>query len=298
MSKRVGVGGGLSIDHLVVVDAGSKFSQLGGPGLYAALGARLVDGVDPILSARLPANEARFDRLFNAVGIDTTFCAATATVPKVWILNAPEGRRIVGTAPHGLELDDKDLDDEPDDEPVAPNGFYASLDGLLESSPRRHPAVGAAVCVGIDPHQLLMKRRGIDHLRDVTPQDAVLLPSRVQLRMIDSDPRCAARRIARELGCGVVARLDADGMYVIDGTRNWTLHDEAVQVIETTGAGDSSAAATVAALTLGADLVSAALFGISVARLALSAWGHSGLVRHDPISAPLSRITTTQEAPQ
>jgi sugar/nucleoside kinase (ribokinase family) len=298
MGKRVGIVAGLTVDHLVTVGQGARFNQLGGPALYAALGARLVDGVVPVLGTALPDDDHRFRSTFTQLGIDLTFASTVDSVEKVWILNSAEGRRIVTTAPVGdteLEADAGSAENETADPEVDPE-FFGGLDGLLLSSPTSAlTRADAATIVGVDPHQVPMKQEGSDYLRRVLPAGGVLLPSRVQLRPFGDDPRAAAARLAKEFGSAVIARLDADGMYVVDQGRAWYVVDGAVRVEETTGAGDASAAAIVAALATGADLPTAAMFGVSIARIALSGWGSAGLISADPIGHPFNDIHATEE---
>jgi sugar/nucleoside kinase (ribokinase family) len=296
MAKRIGVVAGLTVDHLVAVEHGARFNELGGPALYAALGARLVDGVIPVLTAALPDDDRRFRATFASLAIDVSHCSASARLPKVWILNSPEGRRIVTTAPVGdTELESGAAEEEGTD-PQLPPEFLQDLDGLLRSSPLDElAATGTSTIVGVDPHQVPMKREGSAYLRRVLPAGAVLLPSRVHLRPLGDDPRAAAARLSEEYGSPVFARLDADGIYVVGEGRAWSIVDDAVRVEETTGAGDASAAAIVAALASGADLPTAAMFGASVARVALSAWGSAALVNAEPIGQPFDHITATQE---
>jgi hypothetical protein len=309
MAVVLGVRGGLSVDHLVSAGIGARFDQLGGPGLYASLGGRMVEGVEVRLATNLPREDLRFAEAFERLGIDTAASATTPVVPKVWILNAPEGRRIVETAPPrvsaGVEIEQREAapvppgrDREEAALPAEP-AFYAGLDALLESSPLARPPANPGTVVGIDPHQLPLAREGLAHLRRVSPPGAVLLPSRVQLGLLGRgpgiDPRLTARRLADELGTWVFARLDSDGLFVTGPDGSWSVRDSAVRVTETTGAGDSSAAAILASLALGADAVTAAGFGVSAARLALSDWGHLGLARVTPLSAPLDGIISTPE---
>jgi sugar/nucleoside kinase (ribokinase family) len=305
MTSVLGVRGGLSVDHLVAVGAPAAYDQLGGPGLFGALGGRLVAGTTVRLAAGLPDAEPRFEELFASLGVDVSSCWAVADVPRLWILNSAEGRRLVETTPpSAVEIESAAPEParaEDDAEAVGDGAegeaFFAGLDGLLDSSPLTRPAAASSTVVGIDPHQLPLQAEGLDHLRRVVPPGGVVLPSRVQLGLIDDDPRQAARLIARELGVAVVARLDREGMYLTDAgaERAWTVRDPAVRVTETTGAGDSSAAAIVAALAQGSDLVRAARFGASVARLALSDVGGRALARARPLASPYDDIVSTQE---
>jgi sugar/nucleoside kinase (ribokinase family) len=288
----VGVRGGLSVDHLVHADAGARFGELGGPGLFGALGARLVAGTQVRVYARLPDDEPRFAKVFQELGIETSATERQAYAVRLWILNSQQGRRIVTTATTGpveLESATESPDDDDDAVPLT-EGF----DGLLDSSPLERPVVAESVRVGIDPHQLPLQTEGPEYLRRVSPPYAVVLPSRVQLRLIDPDPLVAARGIRDRFGLDVVARLDRDGMVVMTRDGEWIVRDPDVRVVETTGAGDSSAAAILAAWTAGADLATAAAYGVSVARLALSDWGHAGLLT-DPLTEPFSTVTITRK---
>ncbi|WP_368497021.1 PfkB family carbohydrate kinase [Herbiconiux sp. A18JL235] len=295
---RLGVRGGLSIDHLVAVGRDAAFDQLGGPGLYAALGGRLVGGTEVRLITDLPDDDERFELLFDELGIDVWHSRAVPSVPRVWILDSPQGRRIVETtAPSDLELEDAESPSEAGEVPLPPLGEASDgLDALLDSSPLERARVGSSTLVGVDPHQLPLRREGLGYLRRVLTRGGTVLPSRVQLRLLDPDPRAAARRIARELGAQVVARLDREGMYVVTGDGCWTVCDPAVQVRETTGAGDASAAAIMAALAQGADLVTAAHFGVSVARIALAGTGSSALAAASPLTHPFPDIRSNQES--
>ncbi|MDR1431914.1 MAG: PfkB family carbohydrate kinase [Propionibacteriaceae bacterium] len=295
---RLGVRGGLSVDHLVWEGQGARFRQLGGPGLFAVLGARLVSGVEVRLAANLPADEPRFAELCDQLGVDRRYCVDVPAATRLWILNSFEGRRIVGTAaPTPVELEMPGESKLAESEPPADPRFCSGLDALLESAPIRRPQVDAGLRVGIDPHQVPMRTEGIGYLRRVTPPAGIVLPSRVQLALIDSDVREAARRVSIELDTPVVARLDQDGIFVVDAAaaHEWAVLDSEVKVEETTGAGDSSAAAIMAALALGADIVSAAMFGIAIARFALAGWGADVLLKAEPISTPPNGITAIQE---
>jgi sugar/nucleoside kinase (ribokinase family) len=165
----------------------------------------------------------------------------------------------------------------------------------VASSPAERPAADPKTRIGLDPHQTLVAEEGLDHLRRVVSATTVLLPSRVQLGLLDSDPRRAARSLAAGLGLPVVARLDAEGSYVVTSDGVWSVRDHAVTVVETTGAGDAGAGAVVAALAAGADPVEAAMFGTGIARIALAGWGHEALAAATPVSRPFPGITTRKE---
>ncbi|CAM5287411.1 hypothetical protein SALBM311S_09810 [Streptomyces alboniger] len=201
----------------------------------------------------------------------------------------PEGEK------HRPDSEKHTLEAEENPLPSPAAGFHVGLDGLVASSPAERPTADPRTLVGLDPHQTLVAEQGLRYLRRVVSATTVLLPSRVQLNLLDRDPRRAARSLADGLGLPVIARLDAEGCYVVTADGNWSVRDRAVTVVETTGAGDAGAAAVVAALAAGADPVEAAMFGTSVARTALAGWGHTALAAAAPLSRPFPAVTTRKE---
>ncbi|WP_026554334.1 carbohydrate kinase family protein [Arthrobacter sp. 35W] len=291
----LGIEGGLTVDHLVTEGTGTRFRCLGGPGLFAALGALVVAGTQVRLHAQLPDDEPRFEALLRRTGVDIRFCLRTPKALRLWILNSTEGRRILPTSsPDGLELAGTHLDPDSGDD-AGPSGFFEGLDGLLLSSPRLPlHALKRAPVVGVDPDQRAAMLLGFDYWMALAEQATVLLPSRVQLRQIHDDARDAARMLATRTGRPVIARLDSDGLLVIDGGQAWTVQDPEVRVVDTIGAGDASAAAIVAALASGSSLIESAAFGASAARLVLSDWGHDGLLLDGPLTRPYENLITKE----
>jgi sugar/nucleoside kinase (ribokinase family) len=290
VSVLVGISAGLSIDHLVHAPQGARFDCLGGPGLYAALAARLITGVRVRLHADLPASAPGFGKVLTSAGVDCTYCGVAADVPRVWVLTSAAGRRLVPTRPpRGLELGDPDGDDS--GEPPLPSaGFLDGLDAVLYSSPSAVAPGGPAV-VAVDPDQRHVSGSGAAYWRSIVVAGGVLLPSRVQLAGFGHDPIRAARGLSAETGVRVIARLDADGMFAVEpGGRAWQVSDELVRVVETTGAGDASAGAITGALAAGADLGTAAAFGASAARIVLSGWGHTPLEHASALTEPLPGV--------
>ena len=87
MTAVVGVRGGLSVDHLVAAGHGARFDELGGPGLFGALGARLVAGTQVRLYARLPDDEPRFAKVFQELGIDTSATVREPQAMRLWMFD-------------------------------------------------------------------------------------------------------------------------------------------------------------------------------------------------------------------
>lgn len=292
MSALLGISGGLSVDHLVRAPVGARFDRLGGPGLYAALAATLIPDTQVRLHCFLPSSTPEFVHVLSDAGVDLTFAAHVRDVPRVWILTSDRGRRIVSASPPpGNELGNADAPAPGGEVNEPPSAFLAGLDSLLCCSPPSLPAIAAGTLVAVDPDQRYVQARGDDYWKSVAAPGGVLLPSRVQLAGIDTDARQAARRLAARTGVRVVARLDTDGMLAVETNgRTWMVTDSDVHVTDTTGAGDASAAAIVAALGVGADLATAAAYGVSAARIVLSDWGNAALTRADPLTAPLPRV--------
>jgi sugar/nucleoside kinase (ribokinase family) len=297
MSTHVGVIGGLSIDHLVNDPAGARFNCLGGPGLYATLGARLVQGTTVRLLANLPTSTAAFTEVLTGAGVDLNSCHTTPDVPRVWILASARGRRLVPIEPPpGSEFgtDDETADEHP--MPAADADFFSGLSGVLYCSPDRLSQSPTPTLTGVDPDQRHILDRGEEYWQAITARPGILLPSRVQLATVASEPRAAARALARRLRVDVAARLDVDGIYAVDATgAQWLVQDSRVDAVDTTGAGDTSAGAIVAARAAGADLPTAAAFGVSAARIVLSDWGHDALLKSDHIASPLDGVRVSRQ---
>lgn len=292
MTVLLGISGGLSVDHIVHAPVGARFGCLGGPGLYAALAARLVPDTQVRLHCSLPRSTPEFAHVLEDAGVDLTFAEDVEDVPRVWILTSDQGRRIVSTSPPmGNELGNSDAPEPGEEVRELPGPFLASLDSLLCCSPHALPAAAAGTLIAVDPDQRCVQASGDDYWKSVAAPGGVLLPSRVQLASLNIDRRQAARELVAQTGVRVVARLDADGMIAVgtDG-RMWTVTDGNVHVTDTTGAGDASAAAIVAALSAGADLATAAAYGVSAARVVLSDWGHAALTRAAPLTAPFPQV--------
>lgn len=287
----------------MTVGAAPAYYQVGGPGLYASLGAGLAaelvesrgqDARRIVLRSVLP-DDAR--TVLTAAGIDLSLCGS-GDVPLLWILNSPEGRRIVTTAP-------PEGSHELDESALVPEGIVAApeppsdADVLLRCAPPR-PLVRAtgeqAVCV--DPDQRAIAERGWDYLDELAEQTAVFLPSRVQLSQLGEHPVLVAHELRRRTGRAVVARLDRDGALVLPARGGaWQVEAPAVAVVETTGAGDSHAGALAAALSDARDpraLVAATVVATAVVGHTLAGPGASGLLGAHLTEARIRAIRVTE----
>jgi len=254
--RTVEIQGGISRDHLVTVGRPPAYDQPGGPGVYAALGAvrgaavadaRAATTTRVRLRAVLPTAEEDIRDLLARAGVDLV-ARTDGSVPRLWILNAAEGRRVLSTAPPSHELDETDDGDVVE---ARLGTTTADTDVLLRSAPGAGlDAAARPAVVLVDPDQRAIAARGWDYLSELAATTDVFVPSRVQLSQLHPDPCHAAHELRRRTGRSVVARLDAEGSLVLPaGGGAWQVRPGPVDVVDTTGAGDSHAGALTAALT-------------------------------------------------
>lgn len=281
----VGVVGGCSVDHVVRVPDGVRFDLPGGPGLFASIGAKLTFGSagEVRFGGSLPEDAPELDAAFSAAEVDLAWAPRRGRAARLWILDSREGRRVLHTRPTSSELSDAD---EHDTMLRAPEvGFAKGLDALLLCAPSSLPGIdiAASTLVAADPDQTAISSRGWEYLEELGSRAQILLPSRVQLAQLAAlddqtpDPEGIALRIRERTGMSVVARVDADGAIVVDDDATpRRVSAAAVEVVDTTGAGDSHAGALVAAFLQSGDLFEAARVAAQVVTHTLAGWGPEG----------------------
>lgn len=304
--RTVEIQGGISRDHLVTVGRPPAYDQPGGPGVYAALGAfhgaAVADahaGTTTRVRLRtvLPTAEEDIRDLLARAGVDLTSCT-DGSVPRLWILNAAEGRRVLSTAPPSHELDETDDGDVVE---ARPGTTTADTDVLLRSAPDAGlDAAARPAVVLVDPDQRAIAARGWDYLTELAATTDVFVPSRVQLTQFDAEPRRAAEELRRRTGRSVVARLDAEGALVLPAAGGaWQVRPGPVDVVDTTGAGDSHAGALAAALTSPGDpraLVDATVVATAVVARTLAGQGPQTLATGLAVTdAELSAVHVLEE---
>ncbi|TDE95001.1 carbohydrate kinase family protein [Occultella glacieicola] len=305
--RTVLVDGGLSRDHLVTVGQPPRFDEPGGPGVYASLAAvlavsllrhRSAESMQVALSTTLPRADEDIRAVLAGAGVDLSLCVDGPAIPKLWILNSPQGRRIVRTAASATahELD------ETDDLGTAPPAQLGATapDVLLRCAPTRALEGRRPAVTLVDPDQQSLAVGGWDYVAELTPRTDVYLPSRVQLTQLGADPVEAAWELRRRTGRSVVARLDAEGSLVLPpGGGAWRVAAGTVDVEETTGAGDSHAGALAAALAQpGTTLVDATLIATAAVAHNLAAPGIAGLIGGDEITENELRGIRVEEQEQ
>ncbi|WP_194165064.1 carbohydrate kinase family protein [Pseudactinotalea sp. HY160] len=236
------------------------------------------------LRADLPSAEADIRQILTDAGIDLSACTNGA-ISRVWILNAPEGRRVLSTTPPTHELDEREHS------PVETRSAGTRRDtaALLRSSPGGglDDAARPAVVV-VDPDQRVVATRGWEYFAELTSTTDVFMPSRVQLSQLLPDPVAGAHELRRRTGRTVVARLDAEGSLVLPAQGgSWRVVPAPVEVVDTTGAGDSHAGAFTAALSDLRDaqaMIDAVVVATAVVSRTLAAPGATALAAGPAVS--------------
>ncbi len=104
----------------------------------------------------------------------------------------------------------------------------------------------------------------------------------------EDEPEAAARALARRTGAAVLVTLGADGALLVGGDRVERLPAPAVDVVDTTGAGDAVNGALAAELAAGRPLRDAVRFALTAAALSTRAAGaRDGMPRRDDVLAAL-----------
>ncbi len=108
---------------------------------------------------------------------------------------------------------------------------------------------------------------------DVLAEVDVLVPNRGELELLGGpgDPATVARSLSGPRA--VVVTLGADGVLVVEGDRAEHVPALAVEVVDTTGAGDTFCGALADALARDATLVEAARWGVAAAALSVTRTG-------------------------
>jgi ribokinase len=120
----------------------------------------------------------------------------------------------------------------------------------------------------------------------------ILTPNADEARALagEDDPEAAARVLAGRTGAAVLVTLGADGALLLDGDRVERLPAPAVDVVDTTGAGDAVNGALAAELAAGRPLREAARFALSAAALSTrTAGARAGMPHRDEVLAVVAR---------
>ncbi|HWM08523.1 MAG TPA: PfkB family carbohydrate kinase [Solirubrobacteraceae bacterium] len=115
-----------------------------------------------------------------------------------------------------------------------------------------------------------------------------LIPNADEARELagEDDAEAAARALAARSGAPVLVTIGADGALLVGGDAVERLPAPAVDVVDTTGAGDAACGALAAELAAGRPVLEAARFAMAAAALSTRAAGaRAGMPRRDEIVA-------------
>ena len=120
---------------------------------------------------------------------------------------------------------------------------------------------------------------------------AVLTPNASEATQLtgESDPEAAARALVASTGAAVLVTLGADGALLLEpGGSPVRLPAAKVDVVDTTGAGDTVNGALAAELAAGRPLADAAAFALTAAALSTRAPGaRGGMPRREAVEAAM-----------
>ena len=118
----------------------------------------------------------------------------------------------------------------------------------------------------------------------------VLTPNADEARTLtgEDDVEAAANELVRRTGAPVLVTIGADGCLLVDGDHAERIPAPAVDVVDTTGAGDAACGALAAELAAGRPLREAARFAMVAAALSTRVAGaREGMPRRDDVLAAL-----------
>jgi ribokinase len=117
--------------------------------------------------------------------------------------------------------------------------------------------------------------------------DVLLTPNAEEASALtgEQDPEAAAQALRRTTHASVIVTLGANGALLLEGEAARRLPAPTVQVVDTTGAGDTVTGALAAELAAGRPLREAARFALSAAALSTRAAGaRAGMPRRDEVT--------------
>lgn len=263
---RVLVEGELTVDDVIVEDSGCDWKQIGGGGLYSAIGAAIW-GVEVVLSATV-GPDYPLDALdpVRAAGVDISrFSRVEQPSLGLWLLTEEGGhrRQIVKTRSATFQtLSDArppwdELCSGIDGVHAAPTVVGAQQRVLSRAAAHGLPATQDAL---IEPFIDVERYRTGEALRGAT----VFLPSTQEVHQIwgDADPVVVADHLRRSVDLrALVVTRGGDGVEIHDERGSWRVPVLEVDVVDPTGAGDAFCGGFLTGLLATDDLVEAAVRG-------------------------------------
>ena len=199
----------------------------------------------------------------------------------------------LATAPTGVAL--IAVDDAGENQIAVASGANAELTAEAVERALAGAAAGGVVLLGLEvPDAAVLagaraaRAGGLGVVLNPAPARALpdellalsplLTPNRDEARALsgEDDPEAAARALARRTGAPVVVTVGADGALLADGDTLERIPAPAVEVVDTTGAGDAFNGALACGLAGGAALADAVRTAVAVAGESVRAPGARG----------------------
>ncbi len=286
MAARVVVVGSINVDLVVAVEhlpaagetvAGGRFAQHGGgkSANQAVAAARLGAAVTLVGAVGSDAMGDEAIGALEAEGIDVAGIArvdAPTGVALIVVDAAGENQIAVASGANAaLELPELDLSRDG----VVLLGHEVSAE-VVERAARAANAAGWPVVLNPAP------------ARDLPDAElAVLTPNASEAAQLtgEDEPEAAARALVERTGAAVLITLGARGALLLEpGEEPQLLPATKVNVVDTTGAGDTVNGALAAELAAGRSLADAARFALKAAALSTTAPGaRGGMPRRDDV---------------
>jgi len=288
VAARVVVVGSINVDLVVAAEhlpaagetvAGGRFAQHGGgkSANQAVAAARLGAAVTLVGAVGSDAMGDEAVEALEAEGIDVAGIVrvdAPTGVALIVVDAAGENQIAVASGANAaLELPELDLSGDG----VVLLGHEVSAE-VVERAARAANAAGWPVVLNPAP------------ARDLPDAElAVLTPNASEAAQLtgEDDPEAAARALAEQTGAAVLITLGARGALLLEpGGEPQLLPATKVDVVDTTGAGDTVNGALAAELAAGRSLADAARFALRAAALSTTAPGaRGGMPRRDDVDA-------------
>lgn len=296
--------GNLTIDDVVLPDGQTSIGSLGGGAIHAALGARLWSVPVGLVTRRgEDFAQSHLTRL-TELGVDTS---GVVDIPgptvRNWVLYGDDGSRTwVYRTPVERSLE---VAVQPAD---IPNSWLREVPApVVHIAPMPLLAAQAIVkrvredcplaVIVMDTHEDWV-RDYREQLIELARAVDVFIPSRDELADLVGydEPERAAKQL---IGAGVhavVVKLGADGAYTSTAAGASEHVDAyAVEMLDTTGAGDSFCGGVAAGLALGEPITAAVRRGCVSASFAVESFGSMSLATVDPVTA-VARLTGATSA--
>jgi sugar/nucleoside kinase (ribokinase family)/fructoselysine-6-P-deglycase FrlB-like protein len=283
---EVVVVGNLTIDDVVLADGTTLMATLGGNSVHTAAAATACGATVALVARRgedFPAEA--FERLATA-GADTTYVVdVLGPTVRNWVIYEPDGRRHwVYRTPAGRSAEVAPLPGDVTPAVAGARVVHVAAMPLdhAEDIVAEVRRVEPAALVTLDTHEGWATEPAARVLALAGAVD-LFEPSLEELQALTGDhtPSGGLRALERAGVRRAVVKAGADGAYVLTGGDLVHVPVLEVDVVDTTGAGDSFCGGVAAGLAAGLETVDAVALGVAAAGTAIGSSGSLRLLDHD-----------------